>query len=77
MANRNTLHILKLEDFKQWLIDNNIANRPGKGDWQVLQVHTLRFGWQCIFERADMPEHLTVQDRLMPLVNKFINERKA
>lgn len=36
MANRNTLHISKLEDFKKYLDKNGIAYRPGKGPYQVL-----------------------------------------
>ena len=72
MANRCTLHKNKLEDFKAFLDKNVTAYRPGKGTWQVLQVLTPDSGWQCIYERADMPEHFTVQDKLMPIVWAFL-----
>ena len=72
MANRNTLHVSKLEAFKKYLIDYNIGFRPGKGAWQVLQVQTPNSGWQCIHSSKDMPEHFTVQDKLMPTVKRFL-----
>ena len=73
---RNTLHKSRLDAFKQWLLENNIATRPGKGDWQVLQVQTQGAGWQCIFERVNMAEHLSVNEKLLPLVRQFISETK-
>ncbi len=77
MANRYTLHINKLESFKTWLSENNIEFRPGKGDYQVLQVAVPNNGFQCIYFRHQMPEHYTVQDKLMPLVKRFIRESRA
>lgn len=73
MANRTTLHVSRLEAFKRWLEQQGIAYRPGKGDFQMLQVLTEEHGWQCVFRRLDMPEHYTVQDKLMPLVRRFTN----
>ena len=77
MANRNTLHINQLESFKKYLISNGLAFRPGKGPWQELQVLTVKYGWQCIYSRADMPEHYTVQDKLYPTVRKFLNDKRT
>ena len=76
MANRQTLHLSRFEAFKAFLVENNIAFRPGKGAWQALQVLTDEHGWQCIHSRADMPEHYTVQDKLMPLVNRFLHNNR-
>ena len=75
MANRYTFHIKHLEPFKIWLEDNEIPWRKGKGDWQVLQVYTNN-GWQVLYSRLDMPEHYTVQDKLMPIVRKFLKDHK-
>ena len=74
---RCTLHIAKLEDFKTWLAFEGIAHRPGKGDWQVLQVETPQHGWQVVFARADMPEHFTINEKLMPLVRAFIADTRS
>ena len=76
MADRATLHKSKLEDFKEYLNLRGIAHRPGKGTWQELQVLTLEDGWQCIYSRVDMPEHLTIQDKLISLIKSYLRERK-
>lgn len=76
MANRDTLHINKLDDFKKYLDSQGIAYRPGKGAYQVLQVQTSKHGWQCIFKRHNMPEHYSINDKLYPLVRQFLNANK-
>ena len=75
--NRCTLHKNKLESFKSWLDNEGFAHRPGNGDWQVLQVLTVDSGWQVVFERMSMPEHFTVNEKLMPTVNRFIAASKS
>ena len=72
---RQLLHISKLEPFKQWLINEGIGFRPGKGDYQVLQVLTEK-GWQCVFSKNEMPEHYTSNKYLDPLIRKFIEDSK-
>lgn len=73
---RNTLHKTKLEAFKAWLDYKWIPYREGKGKWQVLQVFTNEYGWQCIFSKLNAPEHFSVNEKLMPTVRKFLNETK-
>lgn len=75
-ANKHTLHKTKLELFKQWLELKEIPYRAGKGHYQALQVLTPKFGWQCVFIKDDMPEHFSVNDKLMPLVRDFIRDSK-
>lgn len=74
---RNTLHKSKLDDFKAWLDAQGIEHRPGKGDWQVLQVRS-RDGknWNAVYERADMPEHLTTVRYLDSLVARFCRDNR-
>lgn len=76
MASRNTLHKTKLQEFKDYLDANCIGYRPGKGEYQVLQVCTPDSGWQVVFSRLDMPEHFTVGDKLLPLVRKYLESKK-
>lgn len=76
MSHRNLLHKSKLDEFQLWCRANNIATRPGKGDYQVLQVLTPRSGWQVVFRKNDMPEHLTVNAALEPLVREFISAER-
>jgi hypothetical protein len=66
-----------LDSFKEWLNGEGIAHRPGKGQYQALQVLTPNHGWQCIHSRLDMPEHYTVQDKLMQLVRSFLADAKV
>lgn len=75
MAARNLLHKDKLEAFKAWLDFTEREYRPGRGDWQVLQVK-LRSGWVPVFERAEMPEHLTVPEKLIGLVRLFLQDTR-
>ena len=69
---RNTLHLSHLEKFKQWLVDEFIPFRPGKGNYQVIQIRLDDGQWACVYTRHDMPEHYTVDRRLEPLVHRFI-----
>lgn len=72
---RNLLHKTKLEDFKAWLDAQAIAHRPGRGDWQVLQV-LIGTQWHVVYERNHMPEHFTTVRHLDKLVASFCRERK-
>lgn len=80
---RNLLHKSKLGALKEWLDKNKIEHRPGRGDWQVLQIK-VKNGFQCIFDRFDVtngqkdvrmtPEHYTVDRRLEGLIFRFLRE---
>jgi len=74
---KNLLHKTKLEQFKAWLDANHIEHRPGRGDFQVLQVKTKNGHWQCVFDRVYMPEHFTVAWPLESIVHRFIKDSKA
>lgn len=74
---RNTLHLSHLEPFKQYLVENFIAFRPGRGDYQVLQVQLADGQWAGIYSRGKMPEHYTSDKRLDPLIEKFIEYKKG
>jgi len=72
MANRCLLHVNKLDAFKYFLEAKGLAYRPGKGEWQRLQILTEDHGWQCVYIRKDIPEHYSIQDNLVPLVREFL-----
>lgn len=73
---RNLLHKKHLDEFKSWLQGRGVPHRPGKGDWQVLQVKCGN-EWQAVYERIFMPEHLTVAgNKIEKLVRRFYDERK-
>lgn len=68
---RSMLHRTKLDDFKRWLDANGIPHRPGKGDYQVLQVCRDGQHWNCVYIRDRMPEHYTTDRHLDSLVSRF------
>lgn len=72
---RNLLHINKLDEFKSWLTAQGIEHRPGRGEWEVLQVN-VNGVWPCVFRRINMPEHYTTDRRLDGLVRRFCKEPK-
>ena len=74
---RCTLHKTHLEPLQYWLREvKQIPYRNGKGDYQVMQVLTVGHGWQVIFRKAEMPEHFSVNEKLMPLIDEFYRYRK-
>ena len=63
----------KLDSFKTWLDDNGFAHRPGKGEWQALQVKLETDGWQILYATKATPNHLKVGEKLEGLVTRFLN----
>jgi len=76
IMSRRLLHISRFDAFKAWLDEEGIPHRPGKGDYQVLQVYIQNVGWKCIFSRHDMKEHYTVESLLESTVEQFIAAHK-
>ena len=73
---RSLLAKHKLPAFKEWLDTEFINHRPGRGDYDVLQVLLPSGQWQCLFDRHDSPEHFTVAKPLEPTVRRFIAESR-
>jgi len=71
VGNRYALHKSKMPMFKTYLDSKGIAHRPGSGTCQELQVLTPKSGWQCVYNKFDAPEHLYIQDALMPVIKAF------
>lgn len=75
MGNRNLLHVSKVEDFKAYLDEIGVDHRPGRGEFELLQVH-VDGAWPKLYSRLKETEHVTVQNALIPLVRAFIHRRK-
>ena len=84
MARRNLLHKSLLNDFKTYLDQKGVKHRPGKGTYQVLQVHVCvaqgrnkapAFMWSPIYEKDSSTEHYTVQEELVNTVRLFVDYR--
>jgi hypothetical protein len=74
--NRSLLAKHRLAEFTEWLTSKGVPHRPGRGDFQKLQVQTKERGWQCIFYRGGAKEHYTVAGPLEAIVREFISETK-
>lgn len=72
MANRNTLHINKLEDFKNYLSCIGFEIQPTKGFYEVLRAKKDK-RTVIVYEKSEAKEHLTVQDKDTDLLREFIN----
>ena len=75
MANRHTLHISKLEDFKKWLVKDGWEIEEPKGIYEVLRAR--KYGRQnplIVYTKADVKEHLSVMDRDSGVIGAFLKD---
>jgi hypothetical protein len=77
MASRNLFHVNELQDFKDWCAENQISYKPGQDPLkrQVLQVK-VGTAWQVIYRNAADPEHYSIPDPLLPLIQRFHKDYK-
>jgi len=66
-----------LELFKAWLDKEGVAYRPGKGEYQVLQVFTPTDGFQVLFIKKGYEEYYTHNEKLQPTITRFYNEQET
>ena len=77
MANRHTLHISKLEDFKEWLVKDGWEIEETKGIWEVLRARKSgRQNPLMVYRKADAKEHLSIMDRDSDVVGAFLRDCK-
>ena len=77
MANRHTLHISKLEDFKEWLVKDGWEIEEPKGIWEVLRAgKSGRQNPLMVYRKADAKEHLSIMDRDSDVVGAFLRDCK-
>lgn len=75
MANRHTLHISKLEDFKKWLVKDGWEIEEPKGIYEVLRAR--KYGRQnplIVYTKADAKEHLSIMDRDSGVIGAFLKD---
>lgn len=83
MANRSTLAVSKLEDFKIWLIFEGWKIAETKGYFEVLRaVKEGRKNPLIVYKRSSSDNgnelvHLTVLDRDIGVVNTYLRRRRA
>ena len=82
MANRNTLAVSKLEDFKQWLISDDWKIVDTKGYFEVLRaVKEKRKNPLIVYKRLQTDSgkelvHCSVLDRDVGIVKAYLRSTK-
>lgn len=72
MATRNMLHKGKLKDFKLFLVNNGYAIvETSKNPYEVLRSKKNK-DTVIIYKKDNAKEHLSVMDKDVELINKFI-----
>ena len=75
MANRHTLHISKLEDFKKWLEKDGWEIEEPKGIYEVLRARKQgRQNPLIVYTKADAKEHLSIMDRDSGVIGAFLRD---
>ena len=77
MANRYTLAISKLDDFKEWLIKDGWEIKEPKAVCEVFRAEKEgRKNPLMIFKRHRASMHLSVMDRDMGVVGAYLRDRR-
>lgn len=77
MANRSTLHISKLEAFKEWLIKDGWEIEEPKGFYEVLRARKKgRENPLIVYKKLEAKEHLSLLDRDTGVVYAFLKNAK-
>ena len=65
-----------LPAFKDWLDSQSIAYRPGRGEYQALQVKRSS-GWEILYSSPNYPDHYKAgSNKLAELVREFNADSK-
>lgn len=76
MANRNTLHISKLEAFKNWLIKDGWEILPlSKNPYEVLRASKMGISNPLIVYSGKSKEHLSFANEWLPVLEAFLHKK--
>lgn len=74
---RNTLHLTRLQDFKNWCDTKGIKWRDRDIGYEVLQVQPVGSTlWYGVYRRDRMPEHYSTDLRMDGMLRNFLKETK-
>ena len=77
MAKRSLLHRSKIEDFKAWLQEDGWQIEKTKGRYEVVRATKGTRKPLIVYTRDNKgKEHLTVQERDVPVVRAYIRDRR-
>lgn len=77
MANRNTLAITKIDDFRDWLIKDGWEIQDTKDYYEVLRAtKTGRRHPLIVYKKNYAKEHLSVLDRDMGVIKAYMRDAR-
>lgn len=77
MANRSLLHRSKVEDFKSWLQEDGWQIEQTKGIYEIVRATKGTRKPLIVYTRDNKgKEHITVQERDVPVVRAYIRDRR-
>lgn len=78
MANRHKLHINKLEDFTNWLVNDGWEIEEPKGMYEILRARkTDRRNPLIVYKKDNAKEHLNFMDKDAGVVGAYLKEKKV
>jgi len=82
MADRHTLSVNKIDDFKKWLASDGWVLQETKGVYEVLRATKQGKKYPMIIYGRDKTDgntrlvHLTVLDRDMTILKQYLRDKK-
>ena len=78
MANRHTLAIRELENFKAWLQSKGWQIEQTKGCYEVLRAKHDKYKYPLLVHKKDnAKEHLSIDERQLNIYRQYFNEKKG
>lgn len=77
MANRNTLHINAIDDFKKWLIDDGWEIQTPKGFYEVIRATKGRKTFIAFIRLKSNLQHLSTSDENASVVRAYLKDKKC
>ena len=77
MANRHTLHINCIEDFKNWLVNDGWSIELPKDYYEVIRATNGKKHFIAYKRLRDNLQHLSTSDKDSYVVRAYINSKKG
>ena len=77
MANRHTLHINAIDDFKQWLVSDGWELQTLKGDYEVIRAKKGKRTFIAFKRLKDNLQHLSTTDKDARVVYAYIKAKRG
>lgn len=76
MANRHTLHINAIDDFKKWLVSDGWELQTPKGYYEVIRAKKGKRIFIAFEQLKDKLQHLSTTDKDARIIYEYIKSKK-